>query len=84
MDLTSRWVEVDAVPDAKASTIAQSLVRTILCRYGRPIRLLSDQGSNMLAQITEAVCHLVGTDKVKTTSYHPQTNGRLERFHKDM
>jgi len=51
-----------------------------VCRYGAPKFLVSDRGSNFISSLAEKVYELLKIKKVTTTSYHPQSNGIVERF----
>jgi hypothetical protein len=44
--------------------------------------ILTDQGSNFLSDLFANVCKLLRIKRIKTSSYHPQTNGTLERTHR--
>ena len=79
-DYYTRWPEAFALPSTEASLIANLLVDKILARHGAPKTLLSDRGSNFLASIVTEVCKLLNTRQLRTTSYHPQTDGLVERF----
>ena len=46
-----KWVEVFAVPDQKAETIARLFVEGVVCRHGAPEELLSDRGTNFLSNL---------------------------------
>ncbi len=48
---------------------------------GIPNELLSDQGSQFMGRVVTKTCELLNIKKLKTTAYHPQTNGALERWH---
>ena len=50
-------------------------------KFGIPQTLLTDQGSNFLSELIANVCKLLRVKRIKTSSYHPQTNGALERTH---
>ena len=65
-------------PDQKANRIAQLLVDEVLPMFGVPEALLSDQGTNMLANVVQDVCTLLGTTKLNTTAYHPQCDGMVK------
>lgn len=45
-----------------------------------PEQLLSDQGQNFLSELVLEVCKLLGTKKINTTGYHPQTDSLVERL----
>ena len=41
IDYPTKWVEVFAISDQKAETIAKLLVEGVICRHGAPQELLS-------------------------------------------
>ena len=79
-DYYTRWPEAFALPSTEASRIAWLLVNEILARHGSPRTLLSDRGANFLSAVVKEVSHLLNTKRLHTTSYHPQTDGLVERF----
>ena len=83
-DYLTRWPEAFAVPDTTAPTIARLFVENIVCRHGAPRVLLSDQGTNFLSKLVSEICQIVGTKQIKTSSYHPETDGLVERFNKTL
>ena len=52
--------------------------------FGCPEALLSDRGTNLLANIVQDVCQLLGITKLNTTAYHPQCNGMIERMNRTL
>ena len=76
----TNWPEVFAVPTIDAYVIAQLFVHEIIGRRGAPQTLLSDRGQNFLSNFLKEICRLVNTEKVFMTSYHPQTDGLVERL----
>ena len=50
--------------------------------YGVPQQLHSDQGSNLNAEVNQKLCQLLGIERTRTTAYHPQGNGQVERFNR--
>ena len=53
----------------------------VICHTGIPVELLSDQVSVFLGKVIKELCRLLNIKQIKTTAYHPQTNGILERWH---
>ena len=45
IDYLTKWVEVVAIPDQRAETIAKMFVEHVVCRHGAPRELLSDRGA---------------------------------------
>ncbi|KRZ77296.1 Transposon Tf2-11 polyprotein [Trichinella papuae] len=83
-DYFSKWPEAFALPNAEARTVATALVNGIFCRYGAPETLHSDQGRNLESELVKEVCQLFGVAKTRTTAYHPQSDGLVERMNRTL
>ena len=83
-DYFTKWVEAYALPDQTAQTVADVLVRDFICRFGAPTYLHSDQGKNFESHLLKEVCQLLGIKKTRTTAYHPQCDGQVERFNRTL
>ena len=72
----------DAVPLKRvdAQNVAEGMCE-IFSRTGIPNELLTDQGSVFTGKLHMALCNLLGIHHLKTSAYHPQTDGCLERWH---
>ncbi len=46
--------------------------------------MLTDQGTNFMSRILTQVYQLLGIKRVRTTPYHPQTDGLVERFNQTL
>ena len=68
------------MPSVEATIIARLLIDEIISRHGAPRVLLSDRGTNFLSKVVAEVCKIFQIQKVNTSSYHPQTDGLVERF----
>jgi transposase InsO family protein len=79
-DYFTRWVVAIAVPDCSAQTAAEALFNEYICKYGVPAVILSDQGTHFHNQLMEAMSKLMGYKHTYSTTYHPQSNGMVERF----
>ena len=79
-DYLTKWPEAFPVPTIDATLIAKLFVNEIIGRHGALRTLLSDRGQNFLSKLLKEICRLVNTEKVYTSSYHPQTDGLVERL----
>ena len=52
-----------------------------LSGMGIPAEVLSDRGANFLSSVMKTLFQMLGVAHIKTSPYHPQTDGMLERFH---
>ena len=83
-DYFTKWVEALPLPDQRASTVAQSLVENVVCRFGVPGQIHSDQGRNFESAIFTEMCELLGIEKTRTTPYNPKSDGLVERFNRTL
>ena len=81
-DLFTKWVEAFAFPNTLATTLAGVLVDEVICRYGVPSFLHSDQGTNLCGKVVQSVCKLLGMERTCTSAYHPQGNGQVKHFNR--
>ena len=45
---------------------------------------VSDRGANFTSALVEEICLAFGIQKCRTTAYHMQCNGQVERFHQTL
>ena len=84
VDCFTRWVEVYAIRNQEATTVAQKLVDEMFCRFSPPEQLHSDQGRQFESDLVKEICELLQIRKTRTTPYHPQCNGMVERFNRTL
>ena len=80
--LASRYPEAIPLRQATAQECAEALLE-IFSRNGVPITLLSDQGAQFMGVLMKRLCERLGIRQIRTTPYHPQSNGAVERMHGD-
>ena len=80
VDHFSKWVELSALKDINAATLARSLLDNWCCRYGVPDRLLSDGARNVHGHVIKELCKLIGVGKCKSSRLHPQGDGKAEAY----
>ena len=51
-----------------------------MLRFGLPDKILHDQGGEFENDLFKELAKLCGVKRIRTTPYHPQTNGKVERM----
>jgi transposase InsO family protein len=68
-----------------AYTVAKCLVHKVITnKYGAPQHVLTDRGTNFLSTIVKKICILFKIKQMRTSAYHPQTDGIVERFNRTL
>jgi hypothetical protein len=83
-DAYSKWVEMIPLPDARVSTVADAFMKAMIVRYGPPMKILTDRGSQFTAALFSKMCAFLGVRSLLTTAYRPQCNGANERTHREL
>ncbi len=66
-----------------AEKVAEQLI-SLFARMGLPREILTDQGSNFTSRLLTEIYRLLHIHPIRTTPYHPQTDGLVERFNKTL
>ena len=83
MCMSTRFPEAIPLRDISAKKIIQALVK-FFTLVGLPQTLQSDQGSNFMSHVFQQVMYELGIEQKKSSAYHPQSQGAIERFHQSM
>ncbi len=79
IDHYSKWCEARAVADHGARTAVKFLEDDLICRYGVPKFVLTDNGGEWAAEF-DAMCKDYGIHHQHTAPQWPQCNGMAERL----
>ena len=83
-DAYTKFSQAVKCPDQTALTVARVLRDSWFSCYGIPYRLHSDRGRNFESAVVSQLCQLYGVKRSRTTPYHPQGNGQMERFNQTL
>ena len=79
-DHFTRYAQAYPSKTQTALATAKLLWNNFIIHYGFPNKIISDQGCNFESELLANLCEVAGVQKLRTTPYHPQTNGQCERF----
>lgn len=80
IDYGTGWAYANPIPSTSASAIIL-LLKEIIRNHGVPHEMVSDNGSEFLSRELKVYLEQNSIKHSRTTPYHPQTNGLVERFH---
>src|SRR6201996_5661749 len=79
----SRYIEARGLASANAETIGKFLLEEVICRWGCPKWLVTDNGKPFLAAV-KWLNSKYGIIGIRISSYNSQANGVIERGHWDL
>ena len=80
MDHFTRYAQAYVTGNQQASTVAHVFIDKFVTNYGWPVKILTDQAKDFNGLLFSALCREAKIRKMRTSPYHPQTNGQTERF----
>ncbi|CAB3995668.1 Retrovirus-related Pol poly [Paramuricea clavata] len=83
MCVSTRFPEAIPLSNIKAKTIVQALTK-FFTLFGLPKSIQSDQGSNFMSGLFQQVMQELGIKQFRSSAYHPESQGALERFHQTL
>ena len=84
IDRATRWVEAWPMASTTAAACTDGLVHGWIARFGLPDVIVSDRGPQFTSAVWAELCAKMGVNHRLTTAYHPQCNGMVERFHRQL
>ncbi|XP_061901696.1 interleukin-1 receptor accessory protein-like 1 [Entelurus aequoreus] len=74
VDRTTRWQEAVPLTSATSAEVSRAFIGTWVARFGTPLDISSDRGSQFTSELWAAVAKSLGVKLHHTTAYHPQAN----------
>jgi hypothetical protein len=82
IDHFTKFVEIFPIPDVSAETCARVYATQIVAKHGSGSTLITDQGRAFTSAFFQQTCKILKIRKVKTSAYHPMSNGMIESSHR--
>ena len=84
IDRATDWAEAAVIDSITAEVVSQSFIATWFSRFGVPLFLTTDRGSQFESELFNEISKTLGFVRLRTTAYHPQANGKVERYHRTL
>ena len=84
VDRFTHWPEAIPIVDIRAETVADAFFSGWIARYGTPATITTDGGAQFESKLWYNLYNQFRIIHNRTTSYHPQSNGMVERFHRQL
>ena len=78
IDYFTKWVEVETLATITEENIRSFVWRCIICRFGIPRVLVSDNGKQFNNESFRDFCSQLGIKNHYSSPTHPQANGQVE------
>ncbi|XP_076049398.1 uncharacterized protein LOC143030081 [Oratosquilla oratoria] len=83
VDCATRYPEAIPLRRITAKNVVRALIHFVT-QVGLPTVVQSDQGSNFTSRLFNQVMESLGVRQSRSSAYHPQSQGVVERFHQTL
>ena len=83
IDYFSRWIEAESFATLKAKQMVKFIEKSLICRYGVPHHIVTDNGVQFQAETAEML-QKYGIKHHKSSPYRPRANGAVEAANKNV
>ena len=84
VDRWTHWPEAVPMTDITAESCVSTMMSGWIARFRSPEVITTDLGQQFTSGLWQSFVRILGSFTPKTTSYLPQANGMVERFHRSL
>uniref|UniRef100_A0A2N9F4B1 Integrase catalytic domain-containing protein n=1 Tax=Fagus sylvatica TaxID=28930 RepID=A0A2N9F4B1_FAGSY len=84
IDYFTKWVEACSFKNVTQVAVTRFVKNNIICRYGMPEMLITDNASNLNNRMMDQLCQQFKIQHHNSAPYRPKMNGAVEAANKNM
>ena len=84
IDYFTKWVEAASYKNVTKQVVTRFIEREIICRYGTPNKIITDNGSNLNNKMMKEMCEEFKIEHHNSSPYRPKMNGAVEETNKNI
>ncbi|XP_058725708.1 uncharacterized protein LOC131597002, partial [Vicia villosa] len=84
IDYFTKWVEAASYKNVTKQVVTRFIKKEIICRYGVPNKIITDNGSNLNNKMMAELCEEFKIEHHNSSPYRPKMNGAVEAANKNI
>ncbi|XP_058772888.1 uncharacterized protein LOC131646985, partial [Vicia villosa] len=84
IDYFTKWVEAASYANVTRQVVVRFIKNNIICRYGIPSKIITDNGSNLNNKMMKELCKEFKIEHHNSSPYRPKMNGAVEAANKNI
>ena len=80
----TKWVEATSYANVTRQFVAKFIKKEIICRYGIPNKIITDNASNLNNQTIKELCCNFKIEHHNSSPYRPKMNGAVDVAYKNI
>ncbi|XP_016559372.2 uncharacterized protein K02A2.6-like [Capsicum annuum] len=84
IDCFNKWVEAVSYKVVTKKVVVDFVKNKMICRFGIPDSIITDNGANLNGHLMKEICEQFKITHRNSTAYHPQMNGVVEAYNKNI
>jgi hypothetical protein len=77
-DSLTKYVKLVPLPNKEAATVTEAIFNKWFHHFGMPLDLVTDQGKEFFAKLSDDLFKMLGTNHLTTSPHHPQCNSQAD------
>jgi hypothetical protein len=82
IDYFTKWVKVASYANVTRQMVTQFIKKEIICRYGIPSKIITDNANNLNNTMMKELCEEVNIEHHNSSPYRPKMTGTVEAANK--